>query len=110
MKFLKIFYFILLLLSGYAGSAVSFVEEFDFSDDNLITAQVSQDIQEQLQSTLTTPPAIDTNSFTGKYSQLNFVLRSQYKANEAEIYISWSRSIDPSLGVQEIIFPFHSFL
>lgn len=110
MKFLKIFGFLLLLLSGYPGSASTFVQEFDFSDDNLITAEVSEDIQEQLHSTLTTPPAFDTNSFSGNSYQLDYVFRSRFKANAAEIYINWSRSIDPSLGIPEIIFPFHFFL
>lgn len=110
MKLFKIFGFLLLLLSGYLGDAATFLQEFDFSDENIITAEVSEDIQDQLQSTLTTPSAFDNNSFAGNSYQLNFVFRSRFIANEAEIYINWSRSIDPSLGIPEIIFPFHFFL
>lgn len=110
MKLLKVFSVIILLLSGYTGSAAIFVQDYDFSDENLIAAEISEDNQEQLQSTLTTPPALETNSFFGNSYQPNFVFRSQFKANEAELYINWCRRIDPSLGIPEIIFPFHSFL
>lgn len=110
MKFFKIFGFLLLLLSGSPGSAATFVQEFDFSNENLITAEVSEDIQEQLQSTLTTYPVVDFNIYSGYQNHQNLIFRSGLKSGEAQIYITWSRSIDPSLGIPEIIFPFHSFL
>lgn len=110
MKLIKIFGFVLLLLSGYSGNATTFVQEFDLSDDNPITAEVSEDFKVQLQSTLTTAQVLDFNIYNGNHPYQNFVFRSHLKAGEAEMYINLSRSIVPSHGIPEIIFPFHSFL
>lgn len=110
MKLLKIFGIILLLLSGFPGSATAFVQEFDLSSENLITLEVSEDVQEQLQGTLSILPVIETSSVSSNSSGINLLFRSQSKSSKAELYISWSRFIEPGLGISKIIFPFHSFL
>lgn len=110
MKLFKIFSFLLLLLSGFSGNTTTFVQEWELSEENLITAEFSEDSQEQLQSTLTSYLFVDSNLYLGDRDLQNLVFRSNFIAGVAEIYLNWSSTIQPSLGIPEIIFPFHSFL
>lgn len=109
MSFLKAIGFFLLLITGnigYAGISSAVDERID---ENQITYQVSEDVQELFQSTLTAPSVVSHSHLV--FADIpGFVFSSSKRENEAIRYIVFSRSIIPGLTVTKIIFPFHTFL
>lgn len=110
MQFLKVLGLLTLLVTGNLEYAFATYEKI--SHEELVTGEsqyveVNQD-----------PGA---SMLTGSYNSLifnhtqcsvvvNFDLRSSYTAVLANTYIFYSAQILPALDVQEIIFPFHTFL
>ena len=108
-QFLKTLSFLLLLLSVNPAVAFAFPEDLEDVEKKEVTHDISEDSPELSTSTLT------DSQFNQSPRLLlggvdNFYFRSTYTAREANLYITFSRSIDPSLDVAVIIFPFHSFL
>jgi len=109
MPFLKAIGFLLLLITGNVGYAGIPLPVDEKIDENHITYQVSEDVQELFQSTLTAPSVINHSPLV--FADIpGFVFSSSKRENEAVRYVIFSRSIIPGLTVIKIIFPFHTFL
>ena len=108
MQFLKAFGLLLLLLWNSTGPAFATPSVEDQIEENQLAPQVSEDLGELPFSTLTNPILDSARNFFGGSDQ--YIFHSLYETVEAEKYLVISRSIDPGLGVPEIIFPFHTFL
>ncbi len=109
MPFLKAIGFLLLLITGnigYAGISLAVDERIG---ENQITYQVSEDVQELFQSTLTAPSVVNHSSLVSADIPC-YVFSSSKREIEAVRYVIFSRSIIPGLTVTKIIFPFHTFL
>lgn len=109
MQFLKAIGFLLLLISSNIGLACTSLPVEEQFDENQITFQVSEDVQELFQSTLTAPSVV-SNSPLVSVEIPDFVFSSSKRESEAVRYVAFSRSIIPGLTVTKLIFPFHTFL
>lgn len=109
MRFLKGIGFLLLLISSNIGLAYTSLPDEKKIDENQITFQFSEDVQELFQSTLTSPSAVNHNPLLSADIP-DFIFSSSKREDEAVFYIAFSRYIIPALTVTKIIFPFHSFL
>lgn len=109
MHFFRTIGFLMLLISGYSGNAFTHLDSFDLIDQDQILVDVSEDIRELSPSTLAGPNGFDS-SRPLFFPLQNFSCQSFYTTRKANLYIIFSRTIDPALDVAEIIFPFHSFL
>lgn len=108
MQILRAFGLLLLLLWGSTGPAFATPSVEDRFEENQLAPQVSEDFGELPFSTLTNPSFNSARNFLSGIDQ--YVFHSLYDTGEAKRYLLISRSIDPGLGVPEIIFPFHTFL
>lgn len=109
LSFFKAFGFFLLLIAADTGFAFTSPEGPKDLDREVISYELSEDIQDLSQSILTGPSAFDSLRILSHGTE-NFYFQSTYIAGIATRYITYSRSIDPGLTVSKIIFPFHSFI
>lgn len=109
MQFFRTFGLLLLLLMGNTGIASTHnISLHDFEEDNqeFQFTEVRQDLAESI---LITPVEVQKaqDFFPGVVVP---VVLSPSKTSQAGRYLVYSRTIVLSLGIADIIFPFHSFL
>ena len=109
MHFIKALAFLFLVLLANPAIAFPSPEKYLDNIETGISAEFTGDVQE-LSQTILTVPAGFSPELISLWPPFNFYFHSTYKAVLANKYIAFSRSIDPSLGISDIIFPFHFFL
>lgn len=109
MQFFKTLSVLILLITGNTGIAFASFQDFDHLQKNQITFEFSEVGPDLSFSNLSTPYASNFNKVL-KFDILDYDLESFYISAAAKKYLVLSRTIDPSLGIPEIIFPFHFFL
>jgi len=109
MKNVRIIAMLVLLLSG---SGISFaypsgINLVPLEKENI--SQLSEDLQELSSSHLVT--SVDLFNKRLSFSSTPFAsIENSQEISRAKGYFSTSTSIEPGLGLADIIFPFHSFL
>jgi len=109
MRLLRIISIFLLLIPGNTTDPFSSSSAEHDSGKNIVSREIAKDIQELSSDAFTGIGFVETNRVPSVPS-CDFSFYSSLRAREAKIYITYSSSIDPSLDIPEIIFPFHSFL
>lgn len=110
MHILKVLGLLTVLLTGNPGLAFANPEAISFEETASNSYLFAEEFQEPGESILTgTPNPLSFHQFQALHIP-DFEFRSSYYALRAKIYISNSAFIDPAGDVQEIIFPFHTFL
>lgn len=109
MQFLKFISIFILLISGNVADAfASSGAEYDPGRNN-VSLEIAEDIQELSSGAFPGFGFVEINRISSVPS-CDFSFSSSLQARKAKIYITYCSSIDPSLDISEIIFPFHSFL
>lgn len=109
MQILKIISVLILLNSGNVADAfASPGAKYDLGKD-MVSLEIAKDIRELPSGVFTGLGFAEINRISSVPS-CNFSFCSSFEAREAKLYITYSSSIDPSLDIPEMIFPFHSFL
>jgi len=109
MKNVRIIAMLVLLLSG-SGIGFAFpsaINQVPLEKENI--SQLSEDLQELSSSYLVT--SVDLfNKRLSFSSTPSATIENSQEISRAKGYFSTRTSIDPGLGLSDIIFPFHSFL
>lgn len=109
MQFFRTLGVLILLISGNMGIAFASYQDIDHLQETSVSFEFSEDGQDLSYSNLNGP--VTLNFSRGLFiDNFSFDLQSSYTSAEVRKYLILSRSIDPSLDIPEIIFPFHFFL
>lgn len=111
MQYSKLLCLLLLLITSNMATAFPtinngvkhFTEVDGFSD-------LYEEQHEISNCSLSAPVTVPASPLKFSPAHFNFYFFSAYRETQCENYIGISKTIDPALGIAEIIFPFHSFL
>ncbi|CAN5189602.1 hypothetical protein BH23BAC2_BH23BAC2_06610 [soil metagenome] len=110
MQFFKVLGLLTLLVAGNLEFAFAHYEQGSYEEALTSDFQYVEDLQDLGESTLTGPSSTLVFNLSQDYGIQDFKFRSFNIAVQAKTYIYFSAFIVPALNLQEIIFPFHTFL
>lgn len=110
MEFLKILGLLSILVTSNPAFAMAIFEELHHQGDSSNNPQIQEEMLDLGESILT-----GSHNFPGLqsfpvFSAANFNFRGSNSVQIANDYIRYSATIKPSLDIQKVIFPFHTFL
>ena len=110
MRFLKVLGLLFILVISNQSFAMVFFEELHFKGDSSNNPQIQEELLDLGESILTGSSNFPAPQFFTAFSAVNFDFRNSNSVQIANDYIRYSITIRPSLDIQKVIFPFHTFL